>query len=223
MRVYEQLFAASKSESSIPGSPPAFPTSTGPSWAWNRSDLILIASRPGMGKTSIALNIALHVAKNSGKTVAMFSLEMSREQLALRLIAGESYVDGKKLQRGDLTENDWLNVTAAVKTISEASLLINDNPSLTVADMNAQCRRVPDLGLVVIDYLQLMTSATGTANYGRNPHPLGQVSGHQPDAEEHGEGARTCPFCACPSQRANEGRTNKAPSSPTCGNPAPSN
>ena len=165
VRVYDQITTAAKSDASIPGISTGFLDIDRAIMGLNRSDLILIASRPGMGKTSIALNIALYAAKNSGKTVAVFSLEMSREQLGLRLLSGESFVDGKKLQRGNLSQNDWHNVIAAVKSLSEASLLINDNPTLTVADMNAQCRRISNLGLVVIDYLQLMTSATGTSNY----------------------------------------------------------
>ena len=125
----------------------------------NQSDLIFIASRPGMGKTSIALNITLSAAKASGQAVAFFSLEMSRQQLGLRLLAGESHVDTKKLQTGRLTQDDWRRFLNAAKDISRTKIWIDDNSMLTVADMLAQCRRVKDLGLVVIDYLQLMTSA----------------------------------------------------------------
>lgn len=164
VNVYEQLTIASKSEG-IPGLTTGLPDLDRFIMGLNDSDLILIASRPGMGKTSIALNIALHVAKASGKTVAVFSLEMSREQLALRLLSGESFVDNKKMQTGRLSDADWSKIAAAAASISAADLLINDNPSLTVADMNAQCRRLPNLGLVVIDYLQLMQSASGKSNY----------------------------------------------------------
>ena len=125
----------------------------------NNSDLVFIASRPGMGKTSIALNITLSAARESQKSVAFFSLEMSREQLALRLLSGESHVDTKKLQTGRLTQDDWRRFASAAADISRTKILIDDNSLLTVSDMNAQCRRVGDLGLVVIDYLQLMTSA----------------------------------------------------------------
>lgn len=126
----------------------------------NKTDLILIASRPGMGKTAIALNIALHVAKESGKQVAVFSLEMSREQLAMRLLSSKAQVDNKRLQTGRLNSSEWNRLAKAAEYIRTAELLINDDASLTVAEMNAQCRRLSNLGLVVIDYLQLMSAAS---------------------------------------------------------------
>lgn len=132
----------------------------------NRSDLILIASRPGMGKTAIALNIALHVAKTSDKKVAVFSLEMSSEQLAMRLLSSESKIDSKRLQTGQISSDaDWLSLVSAAKEIGKAKLLINDDASLTVSEMNAHCRRVDNLGLVVIDYMQLMSSASKDKRY----------------------------------------------------------
>lgn len=127
----------------------------------NKSDLILLAARPGMGKTSLALNIALNVGKQSGKTVAMFSLEMSKEQLALRLLSSEALVESKRLLTGDLRETDWMKVAEAASKLSIADIRLDDNPLLTVSDMNAKCRRIDNLGLVVIDYLQLMNSAGG--------------------------------------------------------------
>ena len=163
--VYEQISEAAKSGNTIPGLGTGLGDLDRLIMGLNNSDLILIASRPGMGKTSIALNIALHAAKTSGKTVAVFSLEMSREQLALRLLASESFIDGKKLQTGRIRSDEWKKLAAAATSISAADLLINDNPSLSVTDMNAQCRRLPNLGLVVIDYLQLMQSAGGSHGY----------------------------------------------------------
>ena len=138
----------------------------------NPGELVLIASRPGMGKTSIALNITLSAAKKSGKTVAIFSLEMSREQLAMRMLSGESLVDSQKLLRGTLNAEEWRRIISAASVISEQHILIDDNPSLSVADMNAQCRRVKDLGLVVVDYLQLMQSAGGRVNSGESRQQL---------------------------------------------------
>ena len=125
----------------------------------NKSDLVLIAARPGMGKTSIALNIALHAAKHTGKTVVFFSLEMSREQLAMRLISNESFVDNQKLVTGRLSEDEWSKISLASSALSQTDLRVDDNPSITVAEMNAKCRRLDNLGLVLIDYLQLMTAA----------------------------------------------------------------
>ena len=131
----------------------------------NNSDLLILAARPGMGKTSLALNIGLEAGKHSGKSVAIFSLEMSREQLAMRLISNEAFVDNKKLVTGRLNDEDWDKVAMAAAALGRAKILIDDNPSLSVADMNAKCRRVDNLGLVVIDYLQLMQSAGGKQRY----------------------------------------------------------
>ena len=134
----------------------------------NKSDLLLLAARPGMGKTSMALNVALSAAKESGKTVAIFSLEMSREQLVTRLIASEGLVENTRLVTGNLRESDWQRIAEAASSLSRMDIRIDDNPLLTVADMNAKCRRLENLGLVVIDYLQLMTSAGGKGYSGEN-------------------------------------------------------
>ena len=135
----------------------------------NNSDLLIRAARPGMGKTSLALNIALEAGKNSGKNVAIFSLEMSREQLGLRLISTECLIDNKKLLTGRLSgEDEWARAAMAVAALSQAKIYIDDDSSLTVADMNAKCRRIKDLGLVIIDYLQLMQSAGGNARNNEN-------------------------------------------------------
>ncbi len=131
----------------------------------NDSDLLLLAARPGMGKTSMALNVALSAAKESGKTVAIFSLEMSKEQLVTRLIATEGLVENTRLVTGNLRESDWMKIAEAASTLSKTDIRIDDNPLLTVADMNAKCRRLDNLGLVVIDYLQLMTSAGGNQRH----------------------------------------------------------
>jgi len=118
-----------------------------------------------MGKTSIALNIALHVAKKSEKQVAVFSLEMSRIQLAMRLLSSSAFVDGKKIITGRLNEDEWKRLAESAAQISDSNLLINDGAALTVTEMNAQCRRLKNLGLVIIDYMQLMTAATNDRAY----------------------------------------------------------
>ena len=107
----------------------------------NKSDLLLLAARPGMGKTSMALNVALSAARESGKTVAIFSLEMSKEQLVTRLIASEGLVENQRLITGNLRESDWQRIAEAASALSCMDIRIDDNPSLSVADMNAQCRR----------------------------------------------------------------------------------
>ncbi len=134
----------------------------------SKSDLLLLAARPGMGKTSMALNVALSAAKSSGKTVAIFSLEMSKEQLVTRLLANEGLIENTRLATGNLRESDWEKIAQAASVLNQTNIRIDDNPLLTVADMNAKCRRLENLGLVVIDYLQLMTSAGGKGYSGEN-------------------------------------------------------
>ena len=163
--VYERLSELVASESAIPGISTGLPDVDTVISGLNKSDLILLAARPGMGKTSMALNILLHAGKHSGKACVFFSLEMSREQLAMRLLSNESFVDNKKLTTGRLDPQDWEKIALATSSLNCSNILIDDNPSLSVADMKAKCRRVENLGLVVIDYLQLMTSAGGKQNY----------------------------------------------------------
>ena len=121
--------------------------------------MLLLAARPAMGKTAFALNLCLNVAKKYKKTVAMFSLEMSREQLAMRLLSIESFVDGQKMATGKLTEDEWSKLCMASSALSQTDIRVDDNPSITVAEMNAKCRRLDNLGLVIIDYLQLMNGS----------------------------------------------------------------
>ena len=125
----------------------------------NRSDLVIIGARPGMGKTSFALNIARHAAIAAGKRVAFFSLEMSKEQLASRIISTEALVGGTKLRTGDLTEGEWTRLVEAGDILSKADLYLDDSPGITVPEMKAKVRRLKNVDLVIIDYLQLMNSA----------------------------------------------------------------
>ena len=130
----------------------------------NKSDLILVAARPGMGKTAFALNIAANVALRGKKTVAVFSLEMSREQLMNRLFAAEGGIDSRKLLTGELSTEDWGKVADLSPIFGASSLYMDDAAGITVAEMKAKMRRVRDLGLVVIDYLQLMSSSRRSEN-----------------------------------------------------------
>lgn len=208
--VYNQLSLAAKSDSKYPGLPSGLDDLDRFIMGLNNSDLILIASRPGMGKTSIALNIAINVAKVSGKTIAVFSLEMSKEQLAMRLLSSESFIDNKKLQTGRLSTEEWRKIGMAASMISSYDLMINDNPSLSVADMNAQCRRQPNLGLVVIDYLQLMQSATGNSkNQGENRTQV--VSDISRMLKIMAKELNVPVVCLSQLSRANEGRHDKRP------------
>ena len=176
----------------------------------NKSDLLLIAARPGMGKTSLALNIALSVAKESAKTVAFFSLEMSREQLAMRLLSNESFVDNQKLLTGQLSEEDWTKIAIASSALSQTDIRVDDNPSISVAEMNAKCRRLPNLGLVLIDYLQLMTSA-GTGQTSNNANRVQVVSDISRALKIMAKELNVPVICLSQLSRANESRTDKRP------------
>ena len=121
-----------------------------------KSDLVLIGARPGMGKTSFALNIATNVAKQTKKAVCIFSLEMSAEQLVNRVLASEALVNSYALRTGELTPEDWEHLAVASGELSGCDILIDDTSGMTVTAMKAKLRRVQNLGLVVIDYLGLM-------------------------------------------------------------------
>lgn len=163
--VYNQIAETTKNGSNMPGLSTGLTDLDSCILGLNKGELVLVASRPGMGKTSIALNMALNVAKTSKKSVAIFSLEMAREQLAIRLLASQSLIDSQKLLTGRLSNAEWERLNEAASVVSETSILIDDNPILSVADMNSECRRLDDLGLVVIDYLQLMQSSGSGRSY----------------------------------------------------------
>ncbi len=156
-----------------PGLPSGFSAIDEKTAGFGNSDLVILAARPGMGKTSLALNIALNVAKADGKAVAVFSLEMSKEQLVTRILSNQATVQNSKLLTGNLSERDWDNIANATTVLSPLDIRIDDNPLLTVADMNAKCRRIDNLALVIVDYLQLMTSAGGRG--GARPESRQQV------------------------------------------------
>ena len=120
-----------------------------------------------MGKTSMALNMALNVAKSTHRTVAVFSLEMSRDSWPCGFSVPRLCVENNRLRTGSLRETDWEKIAGAATMLNRVDIRIDDNPLLSVADMNAKCRRLDDLALVVIDYLQLMTSAGGRATAAR--------------------------------------------------------
>lgn len=130
----------------------------------NRSDLLLLAARPGMGKTSFALNIAKNVACNSKKTVAFFSLEMTSEQLCSRLLSTEALVSGTKLRTGKLSEEEWLRLIAAGDVLRKSQIYLDDTPGITVPEIKAKLRRLRNVDLVIIDYLQLMAGSRRIEN-----------------------------------------------------------
>ena len=175
----------------------------------NKSDLILVAARPGMGKTSFALNIATNVAVRSGKKVAVFSLEMSKEQLVGRILSSEALIQSGALRTGNLTPEDWTKLAMTAQMLSKAEIYIDDTPSITVADIKAKLRRIPDIGLVVIDYLQLMTSAGGKGYSGENRQQA--VSDISRMLKIMAKELQVPVLCLSQLSRANEKREDKRP------------
>ena len=157
--VFDHLTEMSQSDSAIPGLSTGMRDLDVKINGLNKSDLVLLAARPAMGKTAFALNLGLNVAKKYKKTVAMFSLEMSREQLAMRLLAIESFVDSQKMATGKLSEEEWTKLCMASGVLSQTDIRVDDNAAITVAEISAKCRRLDNLGLVIIDYLQLMNGS----------------------------------------------------------------
>ncbi len=207
-KVFDRLEELSKSDSLIPGLSTGLRDLDMKINGLNKSDLLLIAARPAMGKTSFALNIGLNVAKKYNKTVAFFSLEMSREQLVLRLMSGESFVDSQKMQTGKLSEEEWEKLCMASAALSQTDIRVDDNPSITVAEMNAKLRRVDDLGLVIIDYLQLMTGS----GYGKSSENRVQVVGEISRSLKIMAKELNVPvICLSQLSRAVESRTDKRP------------
>lgn len=133
------------------------------------NELIIIAARPAMGKTAFALNLATHVAMTQDKSVALFNLEMSAEQLAMRILASLGQIEANKLRTGNLLNQDWKKLNEAVSRLATTNLVIDDTPGITIGEIRAKCRRLASsekgLSLVVIDYLQLIS---GGKNYGAN-------------------------------------------------------
>ncbi len=130
-------------------------------------DMVLIAARPSMGKTTFALNIVEHAALKENKSVVVFSLEMSKEQLAYKLLCSEANVDMLRLRTGTLEDKDWENIAMAAGPLSKAKIYIDDTAGVTVMEMRSKCRRLKieyGIDLIVIDYLQLMSGGTGTDN-----------------------------------------------------------
>ena len=129
-----------------------------------KSDMIIVAARPGVGKTSFCLNIATQVAVKTKKKVVIFSLEMSCEQLAQRMLSSEALIDATKFRMGNFTEEEWVKLARAAGVLSQTNILLDDTANISVSEMKSKLRRVDDLGLVVVDYLGLMKSDRKTDN-----------------------------------------------------------
>ena len=207
-KVFDTLTELSQSDSAIPGLSTGLRDLDKKINGLNKSDLFLIAARPAMGKSAFALNIALNVAKKYGKTVAVFSLEMSREQLTMRLLANESFVELGKLLTGKLSDEEWTKLAMASASLSQTDMRIDDNPSVTVAEINAKCRRLDNLGLVVIDYLQLMQGS----GYGKNSdNRVNVVSDISRSLKIMAKELNVPVICLSQLSRGPEGRTDKRP------------
>ncbi len=207
-KVFDRLAELAQSDSAIPGMSTGLRDLDAKVNGLNDSDLLLIAARPAMGKTAFALNLCLNVAKKYDKTVAMFSLEMSREQLAMRLLSIESFVDSMKMSTGKLTEDEWTKLTMAANALSQTDIRVDDNPSITVAQMNAKCRRLDNLGLVIVDYLQLMTGS----GYGKNSdNRVNVVSDISRSLKIMAKELNVPVICLSQLSRGPESRTDKRP------------
>ncbi|MCQ2755009.1 MAG: replicative DNA helicase, partial [bacterium] len=173
-----------------------------------KSDLIILAARPAMGKTSFALNIAQNVAIKSQVPVAIFSLEMSKEQLVTRLLCAEAEVDAQRVKTGDLTSKDWEKLAVSMDKFTKSSIYINDTAGVTITDLRANCRRLAmaekNLGLIIIDYLQLIE---GTGREDR----LQQISGISRGLKILAKELNVPIIALSQLSRAVEGRTDKRP------------
>jgi replicative DNA helicase len=170
-----------------------------------KSDLILVGARPGMGKTSFCLNIGTNVAALTGKTVCMFSLEMSAEQLVNRIISSEAMVDSYAMRTGELKDEDWENIAIATSKLAKCDILIDDTAGITATGMKAKLRRVKNLGLVVIDYLQLMQGDS------RNDNRVQEVAEISRAMKLMAKELMVPVICCSQLSRGPESRTDKRP------------
>lgn len=162
MNVMDKIEKASKNGGVVTGIPTGFIDLDYRTAGMQPSDLILIAARPSMGKTAFALNIAQHVAFKQNQTVAIFSLEMSREQLVNRLFALESQVDSQNIRTGQLNDIEWEKLIESAGVIGKSNLIIDDTPGITISELRSKCRKYKmeyDLSMIIIDYLQLMSGS----------------------------------------------------------------
>ena len=169
-KTLQMIEEASKREGGFSGVPSGFTHLDRLTLGWQPSDLIIIAARPSMGKTAFVLSLARNVAVDFEKGVAFFSLEMSAQQLMMRLVVAESELDSRSVRNGDLTPEQWKHMETAIKPLSTAPLFIDDTPALSIFEFRSKVRRLKtqyDIQLIIIDYLQLMTASTDNRNSNR--------------------------------------------------------
>ena len=170
LNAIEKIEIASRTKGNVTGIATGFKDLDYQTSGFQPSDLILIAARPSMGKTAFVLNIAQYMAFRSGETVAIFSLEMSKEQLVNRMLAMESNVDAQKLRNGNLTDSDWDAVVEGIGVIGNSKMIIDDTPGISITELRSKCRKMKleyGLSMVIIDYLQLMTGSGGKSSESR--------------------------------------------------------
>ena len=170
LNALEVIERASKTRGTVTGIPTGFIDLDYKLSGLQRSDLILIAARPSMGKTAFVLNIAQHVAFRQNLSVAVFSLEMSKEQLVNRLFSLESHVDAQLLRTGNLKDTDWEKLIEGAGIIGKSRLIIDDTSGISIAEMRSKCRKFKleqNLDLIIIDYLQLMSGSSKRSNESR--------------------------------------------------------
>lgn len=172
-----------------------------------KGDFIVVGARPGMGKTSFCLNIASQVALQTKKTVAIFSLEMSAEQLVTRMLSSEAFIDSYKMRKGELSEAEWTRLADAAGVLSRTDILIDDTSGISVMGMKSKLRRIKNLGLVVVDYLQLMNSDNGKKDDNQVQKIADISRGLKLMAKEFGVPVVTCAQLS----RGTESRTDKTP------------
>ncbi len=164
LNALDRIEKASKSKGTVTGIPTGFLDLDYKLSGLQPSDLVLVAARPSMGKTAFVLNIAQHVAFKTNRSVAVFSLEMSKEQLVNRLFSLESQVDSQSLRTGNLKDSDWEKLIESAGIIGKSKLIIDDTPGISVTELRSKCRKYKleyDLELIIIDYLQLMSGSIG--------------------------------------------------------------
>ena len=171
--VYKDIELTSEQKGAVDGAKTGFSALDRMLVQMGKGDFVIVGARPGMGKTSFALNIATNVAKNSGKAVCIFSLEMSAEQLVTRIISSEALVDSHSLRTGELRPEDWDNIADVISQLSGCDIYIDDTSAITAAEMKSKLRRVNNLGLVVIDYIGLMQTSGNSDNRAQQ---VGEIS-----------------------------------------------
>ena len=170
-----------------------------------KSDLVLIGARPGMGKTSLALNIATNVAKQSGKAVCIFSLEMSKEELVSRMLSSEALIESNIMRSGMLSNEDWSKLSVATSMLADTEIYIDDTTNITVTGMKSKLRRMKNLGLVVVDYLGLMNSDRRIENR------VQEVADISRNLKIMAKELRVPVICCAQLSRGPESRTDKRP------------